>query len=298
MPFLTINGVTFAGAVGQQKRGMMKAGRRGRSFKGQLRSAEKFHRNTWDVTVPVRNPEEARAMAGMLNGLGHFFAFQDGLQASTGLNPLTGYQGDTGPGMRIMAQAWGLYGRGMLALPTANSGNALRYDVQFSDDEWTAIYFQRFDGYWLMVAGTSDGTTWVNSDDPDQVTDPLGERRDGYISSASSGFRITMIDGVAFIDTRADMPFPVSDFALLPYKMTSEMLKAVILPGAGKFGPCPVLNVSGDIVDGESTFAVAQDVTQRFIQRMQQSNGKWRNAARGLQFKLIMTDDAFVRGVA
>src|SRR5688572_2742886 len=121
--FLDVNGlqVFVRNATPTQK--LTKVGKRGRSFRGKIRDTRRYIRQAWDCTAVVAEFDEAKALIHMLNGEGHHVDFFDGLQASTGLNALPGYQP-----MILRPSSWGVNGKGVLVIPDASlEGTLFQY---------------------------------------------------------------------------------------------------------------------------------------------------------------------------
>ncbi|KPJ59110.1 MAG: hypothetical protein AMJ46_12655 [Latescibacteria bacterium DG_63] len=75
MSFLTLNGATIPVADCQES--VQELGERGRVFGGKYNLARRTRKRKWDIRTPPLNPSRARAIAGMVDGVGHCWRFDD-----------------------------------------------------------------------------------------------------------------------------------------------------------------------------------------------------------------------------
>lgn len=268
MPFLSLNGWTVPVADGQARTSNFKPGQRKRSARGRMRQSERYVRRTWLVETTVLTFEESEALMRLACGEGHFWDFADGLQASTSLTPLPGYSSS----VRLNPQAWGAFGKGCAQL------GVLRYDVQARDDEWCALWWQWNASTlaWDGCALRSDGMGYLN----------------GVRNDAVGGGNPPNVTGGIF-QFAGTGGFNFDDLAFLPYKPSTSML-AAFTTATGKFGPCPLVRVTGDMVAGATVFCVGEVEAVPFRQGAKPT---WQNNLRTVRIKLREMDPAYYLGV-
>lgn len=276
MPFLTVNGYTTKVADKQARTGNVKPGRRDRSARGKIRQGDRYTRRTWTLETPVLPLDEAQALMHLVFGEGHFWDFADGLQASTSLVPLPGFSTT----VRLNPQAWGAFGKGCLAFQGAGT---IRWDVQARDDEWCVLWWEwdpllfRWDG----LAKRSDGMGYKNGVRDDTV----GEPATAVIAPTVNGGILTL--------TSTGSGRNVDDMAFLPWKPTAAML-AAFTAATGKWGPCPLVRVTGDMVAGQTLFCVGEAQALPFQQGS--IAGAWQNNLQRVGFRLKEMDPAYYLG--
>lgn len=261
MSFISINGykVLIANATPRAK--TMRRGRRGRSFRGQMRDARRYVRRAWDITAVVLSREEGDALERLVCGEGHFFDLQDGFQAATGLSPVTG---GVLSGMQLRAAGWGAFGHGFVHTPLASTtGVLLSWDPQL-DSEWTVI-LRRYNGVpnvWQGCALRSDGVAYVNGVPSATFGLPSAEGGTGIFPRVTDGIVEIVKDGVSQTEL-------IDDVVVLPYRAAPTMMVAFTNPVASsaKFGPCPLVRVTGDFCGGQTILCVGDFTSADFVSK-------------------------------
>lgn len=279
--FLRVNGHQLFILNQSDSRTITKAGRRERSFRGQMRDARRYVRRSWAMDAVILEEEDATALKGLLWGLGHQMPFQTGLQGSTGLNPVPGFGA-----LVVNSSAWGPHGQGVLQVP-ATAGRFIQYDAQLRDDEWTVVWRKHLGlSGWVGGARRSDGVAYQQ-----------GIRND-IIGTGFDAMSIEVVNGVMSFTNTAVTRRNFTDFAILPYKMSTGMMASVSNTANGKFGPCPALICTGDIFGNETVVCVAEVTDVKFTGRSSVIPGVgWVGNAQVVSFNLMELDPGFVSGV-
>lgn len=226
---------------------------------------------------------EAEAFERLVQGEGHYFSFADGLQASTGLNPMPGYNA-------VVIN----FNNGLAGLPGYLRGLILpniEYDAQLGE-EWTIIFRDglgggefvdtgaalRSDGFYVLNGGASSGT-W-------------------YPGSWPTTLEVDVVDGVLRLSGTGSN---VDDLVILPFRASESMMNALTEDSGGDpmWGPLPVHRITGDVIAEDHAFMVGEVTGVRFVQKPQEVSGNvstmWVNNAKLVDFTLAEVPRAFVR---
>lgn len=280
MPFLRINGIQVAVADATAMRKLTRQGKRARGFRGQLRDMRRGIRRSWEMETVPMNFADAEPMIRIINGEGHHVDFADGLQASTGLNPRAG-----NANVILRPATMGAWGRGVMQ---ARAGlipldsQIMSYDIQAREQDWTVIMWTHATGVWTGSALRSDGIGYragvVNANALKRGVSP-------------DGVFLTQADGVItlWLDTTAPANVHMDDLVLLPYALSDSQMSAVTTYTA-KFGMCPVLNVTGDMI-GNDVFCVGEVKDVKVINKGAMNNAKV------IRFTLSELQPAFLAGL-
>ena len=287
MPALRINGMQVAVASMSAARKLSKVGKRGRSFRGQVRDAQRGVRRSWEVEAVIQDPDSADPFIRMINGEGHMVDLSDGLQASTGLNPRPGHANLT-----MRPATVGAWGRGVLRIDTSligSDGLIAAYDIQCRDNDWTVLLWTYSNGVWTGSARRADGKGYR-----------AGVRNDNAFLRVNSpeGLFVNVVEGVVelYRDFTAGSFIHADDLVLLPYSL-SEAQMAMVTAYNQKWGPAPVLCVSGDLI-GSDTFCMGNVTGVQIVQKPVPYPGLgWINNAKIIKFTLSEMDQPFVAGV-
>lgn len=275
MPFLTLNGHTISVFNATPRKTLTQKGSARRSFKGQIRDSRRNIRRAWRMDACFLDYEEAVSLENVIDGVGHYIGFTDGLEATTGLNPQPGF------GAFILDLS--------LAIPSTSISSGIRsaadpsfiieYNAQLIS-KWTVQWRETTDGTnWSIITERSDGAIWAD-----------GVRNDSYVSLATLG----VASGVAtFTDGNGDLE-AMTDLAILPYEVTEDHILSWH-SSTRPFSPLPVLRVEGDITQESVIWAVGNISDIKYIQKPREYPGiGWLNNAKVISFELGEVNESFI----
>ncbi len=238
--FLSVNNVTTEIADASVKTNIISKGKSRRSGSGQHQDGRRGIRRTHVLTTPKMQDFQARPFHQMIYGVAHYISFSDGLNASSGLNPVANHEGitwNTGAGV---AGADGF-------ITFAGSGDSpvLDYDAQLGD-EYTFLWYEDTGGGSWRGCGFS--TT-------------AGGYRNGVpnILVGGSGTLMTWTKtgaGVIEIRNQSASPTPVDGVIILPWAANSAQMIAWTQanPTEEVWGPAPLLRLKGDMFADEVVY--------------------------------------------
>lgn len=281
MAFLSLNGFALPVADATARRRVVKTGRRERAFRRPLRDMSRGARRTWDVDLVVLDPDAADAVIAAIQGRGHFFDMADGLQASTSLMPLAGVHSS----VRMLPQTWGAHGRGAAWFGSASQPSAVRWDAQLPD-AWTVLWREYgADHIWHTYAKRIDGAGFVD-----------GARLDTIGETTGTHMSVVVVDGVVNFGPATVAPLMVDDVVVLPYRAPDAMLASWTVQAAPKFGPCPLVHLQGDAINGD-VWAVGEVTDVRFVQKPNLLAGYgWLSNAKVISATFTEVEEAFALG--
>jgi hypothetical protein len=94
-----------------------------------------------------------------------------------------------------------------------------------------------------------------------------GVRDDTIGEAASSSFQVSVAAGIVSLGTSTAGPGILDDLVVLPYAAPDALLAAWTAIGAPKFGPCPTVHLTGDMLPGGDAWCVGEITDVRFIQK-------------------------------
>lgn len=274
MPFLSLNGHTIKVFNATPRQTLTQKGGARRSFKGQIRDPRRNIRRAWKMDACFFDYDEATMLENVINGLGHYVGFVDGMEATTGLNP--------DPGFRD------LFFRPSTSVPSTNitgmittplTGNfRFDYDAQLGAD-WTVHWREDDSSTWEIITKRSDGAQWVS-----------GVRNDAYVTAAE----VTVSSGVVQgRDANSNLE-NMTDLAILPYLATESHILSWHA-ATERFSPLPVLRVEGDLFSENIIWGVGQVGDVRYIQKPEDIPGiGWLNNAKIVSFEIAEVNETFI----
>jgi len=267
MGALTINGWEISAADGSIMRESTFRGSRERGKSGQHRDGRRDHKRAWDAVTTVQDLEVADAIQGLVQGLGHVWAYKDGIAASTG------------------------------AKPTADSDVVFvatggRYDGHLSIQSAAVISHNVPVGHsWTMMGWVDDGTGqgWQHM----ALRSDGAEFIDGVSAAGPSGIFVVIDTANLFnlngVDrTGANAAIQVDELVIVPWFAPDDAIRS-FATYALPFSPLPFVDLSGDIVEDPLFVRVrGQKLTGSFVQvggRALRGTSAWRpnNVETGFQ---------------
>lgn len=285
MSFLRLNGVVVNVFNTSVVRRVSKKGTRSRSMRGVVRSSERWHRRSWQMSAVVKDDHDARALEALISGEGHSIDFSAGPEASTSLMPLPGYES----AVRFLPSSWGPHGRGVCAISASFTGVALAYDAQLDDDNWTAIWTRQsaVGGAWIRYVQTA-GRGWYY---------PGYEQAGLALADGGSGLYVRSALGVLEVVKDSASAELLGGLQILPFRLSDDVAQEIVSQvdsGSVKWGPSPFLRADGDffpdgaiIVDGEvlGVDIVSKPATFPGV--------GWISSGRVVNFRITEVDPAF-----
>lgn len=224
---------------------------------------------------------DAESFVRQLNGEGHVVYFNDGVHASTGLNPLPGYQG-----FKINQQGFGAFGAfGGVMETLGGAGELLRYDAQLRDGHWTFMQWDS-DGGWNLKARTGDGRSYQNT------TGGFTENKETL--SPDDEFTIDVVDGVLALSVNTSGAQYTDDIVILPYNASRAQIEghaSIQHP----MGPLPVMRMTGDIVSEQWIYVVGTVTNREYVNKPTNMRGfGWVSNAEVIRFTLTEVTPGWV----
>ena len=269
MPFLAIGGFPVPVQDGSASLSTVRQGQKSRSPSGLLRTSQRDDRLEMAGVTRYYATEDADAFEGLVNGRGHVFHFQDGLQSFTGLQPEPNYAGltiDTG------AATANING----SLDITQGSFRLRYNAQLGHN-WT-VQWREYDGAdWSIATLTAGGLSYLD-----------GAATAG-VGSTATALAVEVLDGVVRLSYSGSGTLDkLADLVVLPYNMTAEMVQPLHATNYN-FSPLPMLKLSGGALP-QPMLAVGQVASSSVVQG--NVNGSWENNLRQVSF-LLSPDEAY-----
>jgi hypothetical protein len=255
MAFVTISGWRIEVNQGGASRDLMAQGELSPAWSNRpLRRRQALAKKLSFTTVPL-DADDATTLEGLLEGRGHYWAFDFSLHSSAGLGPEAGY---SSPNIGFSATT---NGPASLALQM-NTGSMV-FDTQLPDD-WTISYMTSTSATsgWSHRVIRSDGAKWL-----DGVRNDALVHDEVYVSSSAT---------VLF----SSSPRYFAQLVVLPFKASDSFI-ASLRPGSSKFSSLPRLDVGGDINGGENIEMMGTNAGQSYVQR-----AGWTNNKREVQVEL------------
>ncbi|QDP63941.1 MAG: hypothetical protein Unbinned3992contig1000_55 [Prokaryotic dsDNA virus sp.] len=247
MAFLTISGYEIpisSDGVSLERQGY---GERTLSYGGAQQPERWGVTNVFDLTATLMTREQARALSGLIQGDGHYWAYDTMLYSSKGLGPVTGY-------IVTMSATGGAVGGGYVQV---TSSHDIEYPFNTSSDR-TMMVCKYVGAAWVHYALTYDASTatTVQYKNGAEHTPAGGDNiTNWYTYTASTG--IHKLDGKDIAGTNADARY--DQLVIVPYVMPADMIAAFdteLLTTNLAFSPLPLLRVSGTMIeDGPQLYA-------------------------------------------
>jgi hypothetical protein len=275
MPFLKINGITVKVTNASPRLDVVRKGRRGRSYSGQMRDGRRGRRRTWSMKSPCLVHSEALALTNLIWGTSHVFHFYDGLQAASGLNPVPGYSGIT------WQPSAGLGGDdiGYIQIAGSASSPSLSYDAQIND-EYTILWHERDGGDWIGAALNDVGTGYLNGSP------------NSFVGGASTDVQLSIAGGVVSFSNSNATAIDVDQIVILPWRATaSQMATWTAISDDAVWGPGPALLMSGDMFTEDCVYGYGRVNEVKRIQFASINNGA------EVSFEIDEVDETYLRGV-
>lgn len=289
MSYLELAGVQLRALDGRSSQQLGNPARRSRSWRGFMRDARRNIRRSWQFEGKFLDYGEAESLQHILNGEGHMFDFEDGLQSWTGLNPMPGYK------TRLYAGAANKAGNPSGTMgPGDGIGNGdifMQYDAQLPS-EWTLVWWETVgasSSTWIQVAIRSDGQGWLGG------VEDLTVGRPGD----SNKFGLEVVDGFVNIYLNDNTTPRMDDLVILPYKAYSNHITAWATQDDVKFSPLPALRVTGDFCNEDYVLCLGEVTGSSYLQKPADEGGAWVNNSQTIRFKLheikpgFLLDDTF-----
>jgi len=277
MPFITLNGYTVPVESASPRKKFSRRGERTRSVKGQLRDGRRGRRRGWSLTTVCKEQEEGEAIENLVWGKAHVAHFFDGLNAETGLNPVTGWSGVS----MSMSVGLGLE-TGYLILAGSASTPSIQYDAQI-DDEWTILWHEGT-GAWAGGALRDDGTGYLSG------------VQNNNAGSTATDVQISVSGGILTITNASASSVNLDQLVMLPWRASEAMMAFWTAVTADAFwGRAPVLAVAGDIIEEEKFYGFGQVNRAEFVQFAGASG--WVNNGSRIEFELMESEETFRRGI-
>lgn len=275
MPFLKINGITVKVTNASPRLDVVRKGRRGRSYSGQMRDGRRGRRRTWSMKSPCLIHSEALALTNLIWGTSHVFHFYDGLQAASGLNPVPGYSGIT------WQPSAGLGGDdiGYIQIAGSASSPSLSYDAQIND-EYTILWHERDGGDWSGAALNDAGIGYLNGS------------FNSFVGGSSTDVQISIASGVVTFSNANATAIDVDQIVILPWRATaSQMATWTAINDDAVWGPGPALLMSGDMFTEDCVYGYGRVNEVKRIQFASINNGA------EVSFEIDEVDETYLRGV-
>jgi hypothetical protein len=281
MAFLSPNGITIPVFDASPSRSLERKGSRRRSLRGEVHDLSRGSRRAWKMTACFigvgHGYEDGDAFEHLVQGEGHYLGFANGLQASTGLQPMPGHAGITwNP-----ANGFG----GVPGYLDTTGTVRLQYDAQLGDD-WTVVCRDSSAAWAISGLAFTDAGGWDDTTERTSLAD---------INSFSS-MNFEVVDGVLTISS--GMGSGLDDLVILPWRATGSMLQTWAALGTAEWGPLPVLRVTGDVIAEDHAFMVGEVNGVRYVGKGSVSGSvstAWVNNAKIVDFTLHEVPPSFVR---
>lgn len=263
MPFLSINNQTVPVRDRTPSRKPSFKGRRERSRAGQMRDGRRDKKRRLSLTSVVSDIAAADALRHLIQGEGHYFSFDNGLDASTGLQP------SLNATVKLVTSGGKFNG-----FAEVESAGSMAIDAQLPEE-------------WTVSAWIDDGTgagfeaIALRSDNTQFESGVSGSFGVQNVLSESSG--ILTILGVDRAGANAAVK--IDELVVLPWFAVDAQIAA--WHGlATSFSPLPFLNITGDMIEETNGIRVRGNITsQSYIQRGTSSD--FRNSDIITEFELI-----------
>jgi hypothetical protein len=282
MPFLSINGITVPVEDASASRSISKKGSLSPSVSGILRNGTRALHRSWDLTICFSDYDEGKAFINLLEGNGHFWDFADGVEASTGLQPVA-Y-----PPMAIMPNIWGLNGRGVAHVDAFQSvifQGHFKVNPSFEATNWTILWNEAIGSGWKRAAKRSDGIGFFEGSRDDNV----GE------SGGTTWNRINVFDGnVVMYAQQASGTMGLEDVLMLPWHVPNSWLEVWTSNPGPKLPSMPFLTATGDFISEPfGTAYVVGEITDVGYTQLSR-NGTWINNALRISATIHEVDPYYV----
>lgn len=293
MAFLELNGYPIEVLNAQVSQQQTRQGRGRRSHRGMMRDPRRGIRRTWSLTAKFQEPDEARGLEGLIAGRGHFFGFGRGLVADepgTGLSPSFAGTFQSALMSPRINPGLGRSGLGFITVDDGDTTDFLNYPAQLGPDWsifWADSQVPSGLATWDMWGKTSDGKLYRNA----------------AVASSAFTFDPIVENGDVRITTACGCEAGLTDLVILPWRASEAQVIAWTTPGVDRWGPLPVLRMTGDIIDKPATFVVGELSSSPFQQRGAASKAlpsaggaRWSNADKVIRFTLAEVDDQYLSG--
>jgi hypothetical protein len=284
MAFLRINGWQVHVASAQATRRLIAPGRRGRSFRGQIRDSRRDHRAAVEVQTIFADADDAFSLQQLLLGRGHFFDFGKGVEATTSLMPDYVH-----PLITLTPTGTGAFGvGGGLTIPAGALDAVFVVDPQLRDDEWSLVARVLVEGIWTGYAWRADGASFVSGARNDTAGRP--------VANGGLGLRPVVTDGIVHLVKDTTGAVQLDDLMILSFRASDSMLAAFTGTTTSK-PSIPELVAEGDVFgtsSGDKINVLGEVGDIDVVQGRSSIPGRgWVNNARQLRFTLYAVDPTF-----
>lgn len=240
MSFLLINGIALPTAPSTAKQEIMRgSGSLSVSPSGAARDSRLAARIVVSGESTCLPRQEAMSFRNMIVGYGHVLSFYDGMETSTGANPVTGYEA-----WLDRSQSW-QPGGAALVVPV---GNGISWDLQLLGS-WTVIYRAKVGVTWHHFAVRSDKREAM-----DGTIGFVGASNQIYVDPVNGRLYLTGIDLTAEPEQ-----ITYADVMAVPWLMPDDHMEQITASSLAK-PPMPSVHVSGDAIDLPSGWYAAGEV--------------------------------------
>lgn len=237
MTFSTLNGWQLLALNQSPSKGYTYHGEHSPGYSGRPFRRRRDIPRRWELETKFASQNYCDTLEGLLAGQGHVINFEDGTAwTSQGVTPESG---------SVYTINYGTAKFGYNSVTVAD-GDSLLWNPRLPP-KWTIMYWY-LDGTWEHRAIRSDGGKWSDGSRDDLLSFPEVVNGSGGIGFSPSGTNVTIDDVVI-------LPF-VAHFSLIEeHYDTNEAFSAL-----------PYLNLSGDIVGGETVQVLGKVNSQNHVQ--------------------------------
>jgi hypothetical protein len=235
----------------------------------------------WDMETHPLPYDEARTVAEFIAGNQHVGLFHQGLELSTGLNPLPGYRD-------VRIEDLALDGRGgglaLYGATGADTTGRIAYPAQLYD-RWTIIWQET----------TDSGATWSGGAIRDDAVGYVDGVADATAGAAGTTLQIEVRDGVAYLDS-GGVDVGIHQLVIAPYRIAASWLVTMTAAGFDQQSPSPIHEMRGDALPegwGDPAegfrYVMGRRVQFDFVPRPDDV-GTWDPAGHSVKFQLVEVD--------
>ena len=286
MAFLEINGLALPIQAAQKN--YSSRGRRDDSARGMIRDTRRGHRETWRLDVCSEDWAFITALERYVEGQGHFFDLNDGVQASTGLQLAPGYAG-----LRPRPDLTGAFGNPG-HFETLAVGQVACIDAQFDDLSWGLAWWEDTGGGWITYGRTWDGRGFEAGIRDDDVGDPLG---------GTSALAVRVVEGVMYLQNEGGAGVGIDDIVPLLFSPTDPYFvawAALTVPHS----QLPLLRITGSMIEDQmnvdEAWAFGRVADSKFMKQgvkvdLAPDSTEFVQNGKQLSFMLDFVTDAYAR---
>jgi hypothetical protein len=268
MPFITVNGLQLGILNDNADESNDIIGERERAFSGTLLSSVRAVKRSWALKTEPLGSAVGVAWAGLFNGVGHRWGFDDSTYYAYSSKGL-GYTTLVGTLTRRTATPSPKFGSAYIRL---TAGGSLTYGVQVPlSSPWALMV-------WRYESGTSAWHHYIKNSDGTKY-------RDGAVYGGSIDFLDMLATAAILGDAASIAPQDFDDFVSVPFVIPASWA-AVLGVATSAFSDLPRLEVAGDFIRETSLQVEGEEVSTHYIQFYDNSAGAWDGAGRELSFTI------------